>query len=239
MAWVGFEWAVSGETLYAGPIKSYFRRRRGRLSVILAASVGDEKKSKDNGLGQNAMRRSKILATGTRTGVAYVWILFSVIAGPLSVYAFSEAAPGLVHGLWVWKSGALLEAPRGAERLRDFCKSEGINEIYVSVSARSEASEESQLAHLIALLHRSDIRVEALLSSTEVDEPGKHRETLLQHVRTIVQFNQEHPAECFDGIHLDVEPQQRPENKGAGNLRFLPGLADAFGQCGRWRSRRG
>ena len=28
---------------------------------------------------------------------------------------------------------------------------------------------------------------------------------------------------------LDIEPQQRAENKGAGNLRFLPGLVDAYG----------
>jgi hypothetical protein len=67
-----------------------------------------------------------------------------------------------------------------------------------------------------------------LLSSTDADEPGKHRETLLDHVRQIVQFNQKHPTDRFDGIHLDVEPQQRPENKGPGNLGFLPGLADAF-----------
>jgi hypothetical protein len=130
--------------------------------------------------------------------------------------------------LWVWKSASVLEAPRGAETLWDFCKSQGINEVYVSVSARSEASEENSLAHLITLLHRSDIRVEALLSSTDADEPGKHRETLLDHVQGIVQFNRTHPKDRFDGIHLDVEPQQRPENKGAGNLRFLPGLADAF-----------
>jgi len=138
------------------------------------------------------------------------------------------SGPAPVHGLWVWKSPTVLEAPRGAEDLLDFCKSERINEVYVSVSARCEAAEESQLAHLIAVLHRSTIRVEALLSSTDADESGKHRETLLNHIRGIVQFNQRHPANRFDGIHLDVEPQQRPENKGAGNLRFLPGLAEAF-----------
>jgi hypothetical protein len=171
-----------------------------------------------------------MLAAGMRIGVAYLWLLCSFLVGPVSVSvsAFARAAPALVHGLWVWKSAAVLEAPRGAERLLDFCQSEGINEVYVSVSARSEASEENQLAHLIALLHGSEIRVESLLSSTDADEPGKHRETLLERVRTIVQFNQKHPTERFDGIHLDVEPQQRPENKGAGNLRFLPGLADAF-----------
>lgn len=47
-------------------------------------------------------------------------------------------------------------------------------------------------------------------------------------MRQVIEFNRGHPANRFDGIHLDIEPQQRPENKGPGNLRFLPGLADAF-----------
>jgi hypothetical protein len=157
----------------------------------------------------------------------------SVLLGALSVFslvpgAFAQAPSGPVHGLWVWKSPTVLGAPHGAESLLDFCKSQGISEVYVSISARSEAAEESQLAHLITLLHRSKIRAEALLSSADADEAGKHRDTLLDHVRGIVQFNQKHSADRFDGIHLDVEPQQRPENKGTGNLRFVPGLADAF-----------
>ena len=143
-------------------------------------------------------------------------------------FAFAASVPGSNHGLWVWKSPAILGAPQGAETLKEFCKSEGINEVYVSVSASTLASEEGELANLIALLHDSDIRVEALLSSTEADEAGKHRDTLLSHVQEIVQFNHEHSSDRFDGIHLDVEPWQRPENKGAGNLQFLPGLVDAY-----------
>ncbi|MGO9844785.1 MAG: hypothetical protein ACLPZF_26845, partial [Candidatus Acidiferrales bacterium] len=127
-----------------------------------------------------------------------------------------------------WKSPTVLQAPHAAESLLEFCRSQGINEIYVSISERSEPAEEGQLVHLISLLHRSNIRVEALLSSTEADEPGKHRDTLLRHVQGIVEFNRRHSGERFDGIHLDIEPQQRPENKGPGNLRFLSGLADAY-----------
>jgi hypothetical protein len=70
--------------------------------------------------------------------------------------------------------------------------------------------------------------VEALLSSEEADEPGKHRDKLLDHVREVIEFNAQHPNARFDGIHLDIEPQQRPENKGPGNLRFVPGLVDAY-----------
>jgi hypothetical protein len=161
--------------------------------------------------------------------VACALIFSGVLTGADPLCAIDEDAPPPVHGLWVWKSAEVLVEPRSADALRDFCKSQGINEVYVSVSAQSEASEDSSLAHLIGLLHRSNIRVEALLSSADADEPGKHREKLLEHVRGIVQFNQKHPGERFDGIHLDIEPQQRPENKGPGNLRFLPGLVDAFG----------
>jgi hypothetical protein len=147
-------------------------------------------------------------------------------AFPPSASAADSQAP--VHGLWVWKSSSVSEAPHAAESLRDFCKSQGINEVYVSVSAQHDSSDDARLAHLITLLHRSSIRVEALLSSADADEPGEHRDKLLDHVRGIIRFNEKHPADRFDGIHLDIEPQQRPENKGPGNLRFLPGLVDAF-----------
>jgi len=137
------------------------------------------------------------------------------------------------HGLWVWKSKTVLEAPRGAEALRDFCRMQGVNEVYVSYSASTTSSSASAadgklLARTISLLHGERVRVEALLSSTDADEPGKHREKLLGEVREIVEFNRAHPGNRFDGIHLDVEPQQRLENKGPGNLGFLPGLVDAF-----------
>jgi len=150
-----------------------------------------------------------------------------VVLGLLSVATVAaQKIPS--HGLWVWKSSAVLEASHGAEQLLDFCRLQGINEVYVSVFAKHESSSENRLVRLIALLHHSNLRVEALLSSTDADEPGEHRNKLLDHVREIAQFNQNHPANRFDGIHLDIEPQQRPENKGPGNLRFLPGLVDTY-----------
>jgi hypothetical protein len=161
--------------------------------------------------------------------------IFSVLlcSAPVRTAAQAGGGTGLVHGLWVWKSKTVLEAPRGAERLRDFCREQGVNEVYASYSTSATSSSASaadgkMLARTIGLLHGERVRVEALLSSTEADEPGKHREKLLGEVREIVAFNQAHPGNRFDGIHLDVEPQQRPENKGAGNLRFLPGLVDAY-----------
>jgi hypothetical protein len=148
----------------------------------------------------------------------------------VSVVILAGTAPAQerVHGLWVWKSPEVLGASQGAERLRDFCRAQGVNEVYVSYSAATASEEEGDFAHLIDLLHRSRIHVEALLSSTDADEPGKHRDKLLERVSQVVAFNRRHPGGRFDGVHLDIEPQQRPENKGPGNLRFLPDLTEAF-----------
>jgi hypothetical protein len=134
-----------------------------------------------------------------------------------------------VHGLWVWKTPTILDLPARGEALRDFCRSRQINEVYLSFSSQNGgAAEQQEIQKLIALLHKSHIRVEALLSSTDADEPGKHRDKLMAHVSEVLSFNREHAKDRFDGIHLDIEPQQRQENKGPGNLAFLPNLLDAY-----------
>jgi hypothetical protein len=147
--------------------------------------------------------------------------LSAILLGALAFVAAAEDAP--IHGMWVWKSASVLAAPGAAEALRDFCRSQGVNEVYLAVPADGAAA----LAYPIALLHRAHIRVEALLSSTNANERGKHRQKLLNHVRAIVEFNRGH-TERFDGIHLDIEPQQGPESKRAGNLAFLPGLVQTY-----------
>jgi hypothetical protein len=134
-----------------------------------------------------------------------------------------------VHGLWVWKTPTILDLPARGEALRDFCRSQQINEVYLSFSSQNGgAAEQQEIQKLIALLHKSHIRVEALLSSTDADEPGKHRDKLMAHVSEVLTFNREHAKDRFDGIHLDIEPQQRQENKGPGNLVFLPNLLDTY-----------
>src|SRR5208282_2032709 len=125
-------------------------------------------------------------STATHPNRARVPFFFVLLLAAFPLSASAQTSSSLIHGLWVWKSPTVLAAPHAAESLRDFCSSNSINEVYVSVSARSEASEEGQLAHLINVLHHSHIHVEALLDSAEADEPGKHRDSFLQKVQTIV-----------------------------------------------------
>ena len=124
----------------------------------------------------------------------------------------------------MWKTPTVLATLNSEEALRDFCRSKGINEVYVSIPSREFKVLENRLPKLINLLHEANISIEALLDSIDADKPGKPREAMLDHVKSILQFNQRHPADRFDGIHLDIEPHQRAENKGAGNLKCLPDL---------------
>ncbi|MGA7686514.1 MAG: hypothetical protein WCC32_14125 [Terriglobales bacterium] len=151
----------------------------------------------------------------------------AILFGSLCIPA-SAADDVPIHGLWVWKGPSVIQSAADAEKLRDLCRAQGVNEVYISVSKHGDMSGMGRLTGLIGLLHRSNIRIEALLSSQNADEPGKHRDKLLDHVYQIVHFNQSHPGNRFNGIHLDIEPQQRPENKGPGNLRFVPGLVETF-----------
>ena len=157
--------------------------------------------------------------------------LLALVIAPVVVPLFAQQSATRVHGLWLWKTAAVLAAPDSAAQVRDFCREQGINEVYVSFSraaGQDVGPQDARLADLIRTLHRSHIRAEALLSSTDADEPGRHRDKLLQHASAAIDFNRAHPGEAFDGIHLDIEPQQRPENKGPGNLNFLPNLLETF-----------
>ena len=86
-------------------------------------------------------------------------MLLAALCVALAPSAAEDAGP--VHGLWVWKTASVLTAPRSADRLRDFCRANGIREVYLSFSRDADAA---RVGDVVAVLHRAAIRVEALLS---------------------------------------------------------------------------
>lgn len=155
-------------------------------------------------------------------------ILLFIFAAFFAGAILTLAAEAPIHGLWVWKTSTVLTPSGAAEAVRDFAKAHDINEAYVSVSRRDDLPHNTPLIALIDLLHQSHIRIEALFDSIDADEDGKPREDFLALAQRIVAFNEAQPHTRFDGIHLDIEPHQRAENKGPGNLRFLAGLIETF-----------
>jgi hypothetical protein len=134
-----------------------------------------------------------------------------------------------IHGLWAYNGNSIAAASSGAENLSEFAVSQNINVVYISaLPISSNPKLNSQISNLISVLHQSQISVEALIGSSTADEPGAPRNALLAIVQNVVQFNQQFPTTQFDGIHLDIEPQQRPENSGADALQFLPNLIETY-----------
>ncbi|MFZ2021634.1 MAG: hypothetical protein ACLPZY_09925 [Terracidiphilus sp.] len=160
--------------------------------------------------------------------IAYRLVQRILLGASAGTAVAAQGAP--VHAMWVWKSPTVLAQPNAAQNLMAFCRANGINEIYISVYGTMDATGQVRLDQLIGILHNGSVRVDALFSSTDADEGGAHLQKLLGEVQAIETFNQKHPQQKFDGIHLDIEPQQRPENKGSGNLAFLPGLVNAYTQ---------
>lgn len=121
-----------------------------------------------------------------------------------------------------------MHGPQGIHGLLAFCRSQSVNEVYLSVSEQELKVDDKAIGHFIGQLHGAGVRAEALVSSTTADLGGKPRAKLLEHVRAILRFDELHGDGRFDGIHVDVEPQQRPENKGDDNIQYLPGLVDTY-----------
>jgi hypothetical protein len=153
------------------------------------------------------------------------WLCISFV---ISAAAASAQNPP-VHGLWVPNTPNLLDLPSRGEALRNFCRDNHINEVYLSFTSQNGgAAEQQEIEKLINLLHHEHIRVEALLSSKDADEAGKHRDQLLAHVNEVLTYNQHHEHQRFDGIHLHIEPQDRLENQGPGKVAYLPGLLQTY-----------
>jgi hypothetical protein len=148
------------------------------------------------------------------------------------VLALATASPASaanrIHGLWVWKGPTLLHDERDDQKLMAFCRAHAITEVYLAISSHHVMMTDRRIIEVINRLHGGNIRVETLLSSEDADEPGRHREKLLSQVDMVVEFNRRMPGSHFDGIHLDIEPQQRMENKGSGNLGFVANLVETY-----------
>lgn len=140
----------------------------------------------------------------------------------------SNTVSSSVHGLWAYNGNSIAASSTGAETLRNFAVAQHINAVYISALPNGNPQLSGEISNLISVLHQSQIHVEALIGNSTADEPGAPRNSLLAIVQNIIQFNQKNPTTQFDGIHLDIEPQQRPENSGANALQFLPNLIETY-----------
>src|ERR1700683_814391 len=109
------------------------------------------------------MRRRATMRAPAR---AARWSLCAALLVVTGSAAATGERPTSVHGAWVWRAGSLMRGPQGIHGLLAFCRSQSVNEVYLSVSEQELKVDDKAIGHFIGQLHGAGVRAEALVSST-------------------------------------------------------------------------
>ena len=119
-------------------------------------------------------------------------------------------APGTDIGIWVWQRDYLAD-PWERILMLDFCKSHGINRIFVQVhydytDSGYELADKSAWDELLGIANLLNIKVDALDGHKEMGFASNRPDTL-DRLRAILDFQKSQPEYArFSGIHYDIEP---------------------------------
>jgi hypothetical protein len=140
--------------------------------------------------------------------------------GPSSTSSTSTppVARHLTHGLWVWKTAALLDESSGAATLVDASRAMDVNELYVAVTLAW--LDDARVPAFVGGLRAAGLRVEALMGDAVWYQPAK-RAHMLTLIDAVAAYNARNREARFDAIHLDVEPHQLAINQGPDNRAYL------------------
>ena len=140
--------------------------------------------------------------------------------------AVSAEEPGrsLRRAMWLWETQAVTSGPDARRRLVEFCRMEGITDLFVQLPHEAERVGErwtiswdrDGLRPLIAELHAAGVTVHALDGDPRFSLPEWHG-LVTATIQSIMDYNRESPpAQRFDGIRYDIEPYLLP---GFGGVR--------------------
>lgn len=139
-----------------------------------------------------------------------------------------------VRGLWVWGAAARLAEADGASTLLATCEELGITEVYLGVTERVLA--DARLPDLMSALAHQGIRVEALMGDAVWYRP-ESRPSMIALIERVAAYNARFPSARFEGLHLDVEPHQIPENKASRG--WVPALVETLREADTAGARHG
>ncbi len=140
-----------------------------------------------------------------------------------------EEVRGLRRAMWLWETPAVTSGPDARRRLVQFCRTEGITDLFMQLPYKAERVDErwtiswdrERLRPLIAELHAAGVTVHALDGDPKFGLPEWHGQVIAT-IRSIVEYNRESlPAERFDGIRYDIEPYLLPGFGGVRRTQIL------------------
>jgi hypothetical protein len=126
--------------------------------------------------------------------------------------------PSQHRGMWLWNTKNLLDRDDAQIRLVQFCKKNGITEIFLQLPYEVEVRDgkkkilwdKSRMAALLSCLHHADIKVHALDGDSRFALREWH-DQVLATIRSVIEFNiTVQSDERFDGVRYDNEPYVLP-----------------------------
>lgn len=154
-------------------------------------------------------------------------IVFALVLG-----AVGARADSMTQALWVFTDE--LTTPSNRSTLVERSASAGVTDLYVSVyrSVRSSAGrqmyEDSFVADLIARAHARGQKVRAAYGAPDWPALGCSATSFpMKRFAEIVAYNAANPAARFDGVTLDVEPEDPQTEADFQSLLALYGCANA------------
>ncbi len=151
--------------------------------------------------------------------VAFTTVKDARIPPPPPERAFK---PSPHRAMWLWETKALLGNDLEQDRLLDFCRKNGMTEIFLQLpyeveekdDARKIVWDTSKVKTLLSKLHGAAIKVHALDGDPRYALREWH-DHVIATIQSVIQFNQSvQPDERFDGLRFDNEPYLLPHFAG-------------------------
>ena len=140
-----------------------------------------------------------------------------------------EPGRSLRRAMWLWETPAVTRSPDASRRLVQFCRTEGITDLFLQLPYEAERVDErwtiswdrERLRPLLAELHAAGVTVHALDGDPRFSLPEWHGQVTAT-IQSITDYNRESPpAERFDGIRYDIEPYLLPGFGGVRRTQIL------------------
>jgi len=130
--------------------------------------------------------------------------------------------PSPHRAMWLWETKALLGNDLEQDQLVDFCRKNGMTEIFLQLPYEVEEKDDgrkiiwdtSKVKTLLSKLHGAAIKVHALDGDPRYALREWH-DHVVAIIQSVIQFNESaQPDERFDGLRFDNEPYLLPHFAG-------------------------
>ena len=155
-----------------------------------------------------------------------------------------EPGKSLRRAMWLWETPAVTSGPDARRRLVQFCRTEGITDLFIQLPYEAERVDErwtiswdrESLRPLIAELHTAGVTVHALDGDPRFSLPEWHGQVTAT-IQSITEYNRESPPNGSTAFDTTSSPISCPDSAGCAARRYCSSTSRSWPHLERWRPR--